>query len=245
MLEVVGCITIIKSINKSIDLCIICMRCNFFQQMCAKRMSEKSQFSRRNKTLLIYSPTHGRDLELSDYRTIYLERKQVDIVYMSRESRYSRYDSRYSRYHAFTRHPWLFEEMGKYNPDYVLVEVAGNSIDREEDIQIDKKNCIEFYRMLRVHLPGTKIICLVVEPRFFHDWDTYSSDSRSINEVLRENSGYDYILDIAEQLNRWEIFQLNGKNLNNVGLRSFFCNLRRLISEIEEDKEVETISDEE
>ena len=133
----------------------------------------------------------------------------------------------------------FIDQAEEYEPDFVLVILAGNSIDCDTSNQKIFDNIKEFYLVLKSRLPNSIIISALSELRFYQEnnkWncptiERFKKRRHSVNKYLNRQKSKDYILNISGpgRLDNKEYYKSDGVHLNDEGLLLYFDLIRSTI----------------
>ena len=161
----------------------------------------------RRETLVIVAHSYGQQLadagltELVMQSTVHVSQTTIEIKYVVEPG---------ANYDYFLDHSIRMKEVAAYEPDFILVILAGNSVGSEEEKSDIERKSLEFYRRLRWYAPNALIIAAQAEMRYYPEnnafgapteWEYRSKrnwfNKRILNEKLRAAKYMDFILMVA------------------------------------------------
>ena len=159
-----------------------------------------------------------------------MEKTTMDVRNFIFKMRYFHHSG--ASYDTFLQNDEWFREIAKYEPHYVVVILAGNSISSDAGRQVVRSQCAEFYRRLKYNLPNTIIISAQCEMRYYqagNKWkapleNQYFSDRNYINNVInRQIKERDYLIKIIgrDRLDNKELYMKDGVHLKPAGWKMY------------------------
>ena len=105
-------------------------------------------------------------------------------------------------YSDFLKEPFLLYAVSSYEPDFVVVIMGGNDINIKMNMLETKRQCKDFFELLRVQLPKTIIIASQIELRWYPPTnkrncpaiDRYKKIRNELNKFINQLSTKDSLL---------------------------------------------------
>ena len=116
--------------------------------------------------LLILGHSYVRDLSKLGVSYITHERNVIDVKYVAYPG---------ASYDSFLGDPSKLTAALSYNPDIVVVVLAGNAIHRDISNYELFNKCKSFYQLLREKLPNAIIISAQTELRFYNTVNAFGA----------------------------------------------------------------------
>ena len=179
--------------------------------------------------LLILGHSYVRDLSKLGVSYITHERNVIDVKYVAYPG---------ASYDLFLRDPSKLTAALSYNPDIVVVVLAGNAIHRDISNYELFNKCKSFYQLLREELPNAIIISAQTELRFYNTVnafgapkaDEYRKKRDKLNKFLNALKLKDHMLLIAGpgRLDNRRYYK-DEVHLNKVGIRLYMTLLHAAV----------------
>ena len=138
------------------------------------------------------------------------------------------------------------DQAEEYNPDFVLVVLAGNSLSNSCPNKKIYEQIREFYLVLRARLPNSIIISAQVELRYYAENNRWNCPTESefrkrrssVNKFLNRLKLKNYVLNISGpgRLDNPKYYKRDGVHLNEKGVKLYFSLIKSTVRYIVEKK---------
>lgn len=172
--------------------------------------------------VLLVGHSYVRDLMHLGYNTFHTEGEKFEVEYIYQSG---------ANYDTYLNDTSLLDPAYGFQPDYVIVILAGNSINNYTPNSEIYQKARDFYSVLGDRLPDAKIIAAQPELRFYSEdnhWDAPGTDEyrgrrNSFCNFLRRDKTKHAIMQISGpgRMDSKEYYS-DGVHLNNVGLEKYF-----------------------
>ena len=187
--------------------------------------------------LLIIGHSYVKSLSKLKINKFSVGERSVQIKFLYKSG--ATYDSILNK----TQYLDLAEE---YNPDFILIVLAGNSLNNSISNSKIYEQIREFYFALRSRLPKSYIISAQCELRFYgteNKWNSptefeYRKRRSSINKFLNRLKLKDYVLNISGpgRLDDKKYYKRDGVHLTDKGVKFYFRLIKSTVRYIIEKK---------
>ena len=173
--------------------------------------------------LLIIGHSYVRDLYKLGLDDITIGKAKVEIKYLYKAG---------GNYSSILDKTCILDQAEEFEPDFVLVILAGNSITCNKSNRNIYENIREFYATLTARIPNAIVISALVELRFYSEnnkWgcptlQEYRKRRHSVNRFLNRLKFNKFILNVCGpgRLDNRKYYRKDGVHLNYSGLVLYF-----------------------
>ena len=146
-----------------------------------------------------------------------------------------------SGFHKFILEPSLLDELVSCKPDIVVIFLGGNDIKIDVDLNFVKRDCEQFYAILRLRLPKSTFVVSQIELRHIVSvnrhgtpaFELYRKLANNFNKWVARQKFKDKILLIngENKLSNSNFFRADGVHLTKQGLELVFNLIHSCLSD--------------
>ena len=172
--------------------------------------------------VLLFGHSYVKDLKNLGYKSFVSNNVTFQLEYLYQPG---------GSYELFLNDHSLLNSAFEYQPDFIIVIIGGNALNNSKPDEEIRKQCRDFYQMLRNGLPNTTIIAAQLELRFYESnnrWNApdsaeYLRRRNNMNTFLKRLKLKDALMMVAGK-NRIDCasYYRDGVHLNRVGLIKYF-----------------------
>ena len=187
--------------------------------------------------LLIIGHSYVKDLSKLKINKIKIGETKVKIKYLYKAG---------GTYNSILDKTCILDQAEEFEPDFILVILAGNSLTSQNSNKRIYESIREFYSTLTARIPSAIVISALVELRFYssnNKWgcptlEEYKKRRHSINKFLNRLKFKKFVLNVCGpgRLDNREYYRKDGVHLNRSGLLLYLDLIKNTIKYIMDKK---------